>query len=29
MAVDPDKFDVPVVDYDFSKATSPLSLIHI
>ena len=28
MAVDPDAFDVPVVDYDFTKATSPQSLIE-
>ena len=28
MAVDPDAFDVPVVDYDFSKATTPRALIE-
>ena len=28
MAVNPDAFDVPVVDYDFTKATSPRSLIE-
>ena len=28
MAVDPEAFDVPVVDYDFSKATSPRALIE-
>lgn len=27
MAVDPEAFDVPVVDYDFSKATTPRALI--
>ena len=28
MAVDPEAFDVPVVDYDFSKATTPRALIE-
>ena len=28
MPVDPDAFDVPVVDYDFSKATTPGALIE-
>ena len=28
MAVDPDAFDIPVVDYDFTKASSPRSLIE-
>ena len=28
MVVDPEAFDVPVVDYDFTKATSPRSLIE-
>ncbi|DAC15755.1 MAG TPA: hypothetical protein D7I01_06860, partial [Candidatus Poseidoniales archaeon] len=27
MAIDPDQFDVPVVDYDFSNATSPKGLL--
>ena len=27
--VDPDAFDVPVVDYDFSKATTPGALIEM
>ena len=28
MAVDPEAFDVPVMDYDFSKATTPRALIE-
>ena len=28
MAVDPEAFDQPVVDYDFSKATTPAALIQ-
>ncbi|MBT5285014.1 MAG: hypothetical protein HOL29_03490, partial [Euryarchaeota archaeon] len=28
MAIDPKDFDTPVVDYDFSKATSPQQLIQ-
>ncbi|MEC8264271.1 MAG: deoxyhypusine synthase family protein, partial [Candidatus Thermoplasmatota archaeon] len=27
MAIDPDQFDVPVVDYDFRAATTPRGLI--
>ena len=27
MAIDPDEFDIPVQDYDFSKATQTTSLI--
>ena len=28
MAIDPQDFDTPVVDYDFSKATTPQELIQ-
>ena len=28
MAVDPEAFNEPVVDYDFSKATTPSALIQ-